>query len=171
MAGQADYDPVEEESWGDECRDPAQQAWLMMRAVTHPPALLEESANLAAEMGISHSAVRALRQLAGAGTLPMSRLAAHLNVDSSYVTGLVDTLEKAGLAERQVDTHDRRVKVVALTPKGKKVAKRARAMLIVPPPGFAALDPDEIETLAGLLRKLRDADPAPPRSLPEDVAT
>lgn len=138
--------------------EPAEEAWIHMRAITHPPRLLGASEELARELGVSQGAVRALRQLVGAGTMPMSRLAGQLHCDGSYVTGLIDVLEDAGLAERQHDAHDRRVKVVALTDKGRKVALRARALLITPPESFSVLSAAELKTLLGLLRKVRAAE-------------
>lgn len=165
--GHADYDPIEGAEPWEGSSDPAQEAWVLMRAVTHPPALLADHAKLAADMHISHGALRALRQLIGSGTLPMSRLAMQMNVDGSYVTGIVDTLEAAGLAERRPNLHDRRVKVVALTPKGRRVAQRARRLVVTPPPTFSALDDAEMATLVGLLRKLRAAEPPRPFASPQ----
>ena len=159
-SGHADYDPIEGAGPEGAAPDPAQEAWLAMRALTHPPTLLAEHAELAAELGVSHGALRALRQLVGSGTLPMSRLAAQMNVDNSYVTGIVDGLEKAGLAERRPAADDRRVKVVALTARGRKAAQRALVMVVTPPPTFSSLDPAEMDTLVSLLRKLRAADPS-----------
>ena len=46
----------------------------------------------------------------------MGDLARDLNCDRSYVTAIVDDLERAGLAERRVAPEDRRVKTIALTP-------------------------------------------------------
>lgn len=137
---------------------PAQEAWIQMRELTHPPGLLEAGGHLAQELGVTHGALRALRPLASAETMTMSRLAAQLRCDGSYVTGLIDTLEKAGLAERRSDARDRRVKVVALTDKGREAAKRACALVFTPPDSFCALSPREMEQLARLLRKIRAAE-------------
>jgi DNA-binding MarR family transcriptional regulator len=49
-------------------------------------------------------------------------------VKSSTVTGVVDRLEKKGLAERMRNSPDRRVITIQLTETGKKLAKNA------PPP-------------------------------------
>src|SRR5580765_7092686 len=58
--------------------------------------------------------------------LPMGRLANTLACDASNVTGLVDRLETRGLVRRQASRHDRRVKVIELTPEG----ARLRAQLL-----------------------------------------
>lgn len=140
---------------------PAQEAWIQMREITHPPGMLEAGGRLAEELGVSHGAIRALRPLASAGPMTMSGLAAQLRCDGSYVTCLVDALEGAGLAERRSDARDRRVKVVALTDKGQEVAQRACAMVFTPPESFSALSARELEQLVSLLRKIRSAEPTP----------
>ena len=48
----------------------------------------------------------------------MSELAEALNCDNSNVTGIVDRLEDRGLVERRSATHDRRVKMLVVTPRG-----------------------------------------------------
>jgi len=62
------------------------------------------------------------------GPLPPSKIANHMMVKSSTVTGVVDRLEKKGLAERMRNSPDRRVITIQLTEAGKKLAQHA------PPP-------------------------------------
>ena len=62
------------------------------------------------------------------GPLPPSKIAYHMMVKSSTVTGVVDRLEKKGLAERMRNSPDRRVITIQLTEAGKKLAQNA------PPP-------------------------------------
>ena len=62
------------------------------------------------------------------GPLPPSKIANHMMVKSSTVTGVVDRLEKKGLAERMRNSPDRRVITIQLTEAGKKLAEHA------PPP-------------------------------------
>lgn len=142
---------------GADSAGPAQEAWIQMREITHPPRMLEASAELARELGVPHGAIRALRPLAGSKTTTMSGLAAQLRCDGSYVTGLIDVLEEAGLAERRSDVHDRRVKVVGLTDEGREAARRACALIFTPPESFSVLTRNELEQLVGLLRKLGSA--------------
>lgn len=52
------------------------------------------------------------------GPHPMRDLAAALNIDASYVTAIVDSLESAGLALRRADPTDRRVRVIEITDRG-----------------------------------------------------
>jgi DNA-binding MarR family transcriptional regulator len=62
------------------------------------------------------------------GPLPPSKIAQHMMVKSSTVTGVVDRLEKKGLAERVRNSPDRRMITIQLTRDGKKLAENA------PPP-------------------------------------
>ncbi|MGD8549582.1 MAG: MarR family transcriptional regulator [Desulfobacterales bacterium] len=62
------------------------------------------------------------------GPLPLSKIANHMMVKSSTVTGVVDRLEKKGLAKRMRTSLDRRVITIHLTEAGKKLAQNA------PPP-------------------------------------
>lgn len=62
------------------------------------------------------------------GPLPPSQIANHMMVKSSTVTGVVDRLEKKGIAERMRNSPDRRVITIQLTEAGTKLAQNA------PPP-------------------------------------
>lgn len=62
------------------------------------------------------------------GPLPSSKIASHMMVKSSTVTGVVDRLEKKGLVERMRNSPDRRVITIQLTESGRKMAQNA------PPP-------------------------------------
>lgn len=82
----------------------------------------------------------------------MKAIAAQLCCDPSSVTFLTDRLLAKGLIARAEDPHDRRSKIVRLTPEGARVrgalltAMREQSVL-------AALDAGEQETLLALLRK------------------
>ena len=62
------------------------------------------------------------------GPLPPSKIADHMMVKSSTVTGVVDRLEIKGIAERMRNSPDRRVITIQLTKAGKELAQNA------PPP-------------------------------------
>ena len=76
-------------------------------------------AEVAEQLGISQAGLRGLLAVDPDQPRSMSDLARELNCDRSYVTAIVDDLERAGLAERRVAPEDRRVKTIALTPSGK----------------------------------------------------
>jgi DNA-binding MarR family transcriptional regulator len=60
--------------------------------------------------------LRMLRQ-----PVSMRAFAEELACDPSNVTGLVDRVERLGLAERVVDPGDRRIRLLVLTPKGRQL--------------------------------------------------
>jgi MarR family transcriptional regulator, organic hydroperoxide resistance regulator len=102
-----------------------------------------------AELGLTFPQAHALRLLEPDAALPMRSLAELLVCDASNVTGIADRLEARGLVERRSDEHDRRIKVLALTPEGAGMRERALAIMTQPPPGILALrEADQ--------RKLRD---------------
>ena len=80
--------------------------------------------------------------------LPMSALADALHCDNSNITGIVDRLEAAGLAERRAAERDRRVKAVVLTPHGEAVRDEMRRRAGEPPPEIARLSEDDAERCA-----------------------
>ncbi|OEU62244.1 MAG: MarR family transcriptional regulator [Desulfobacterales bacterium S5133MH16] len=77
---------------------------------------------------VSASQLNCILTLYEYGPLPPSKIANHMMVKSSTVTGVVDRLEKKGFAERMRNSPDRRVITIQLTEAGKKLAQNA------PPP-------------------------------------
>ena len=77
---------------------------------------------------ISSAQLNCILTLDENGPLPLSKIAEHMMVKSSTVTGVVDRLEKKGFAERMRNSPDRRVITIQLTETGKKLAENA------PPP-------------------------------------
>ena len=77
-----------------------------------------------------------------------------MTCDASYITAIVDRLEKVGLAERRVSATDRRVKEIALTELGRTVAEEIRATMTSPPAAFDRLSRADRSALASLLAKV-----------------
>lgn len=84
---------------------------------------------------------------------PMGELAKLLACDSSNVTWITDRLEERGLVERQAAPQDRRVKLLVLTPKGRRVRDDIEARLSVPPPLIEALSHEDQRALRDILRR------------------
>jgi DNA-binding MarR family transcriptional regulator len=80
---------------------------------------------------------------------PMGELAKQLSCDNSNVTWITDRLEERGLVTRTQAPHDRRVRLLVLTPKGRRLREEIAAHLAEPPAAIAELS-------AGDQRKLRD---------------
>lgn len=89
----------------------------------------------------------------------MRSLADEWECDPSNATWIVDRLEKVGLAERRTVPNDRRVKLVALTPKGQKTRTELMKEFHQPPPELATLDRKELVALDRILVKLAAARP------------
>jgi DNA-binding MarR family transcriptional regulator len=110
-------------------------------------------AEVAEQLGISQAGLRGLLAIDPDQPRSMGDLARELNCDRSYVTFIVDDLERAGLAERRVAAEDRRVKTIALTPAGGRALGTVRNSLMKPPAELAALTVAQQRTLANLVRK------------------
>jgi len=61
---------------------------------------------------------------AGGGGLPLSELGKNLDVTKGNITGLIDRMERDGLAKRKDDAKDRRVIRAVITSKGKTILKK-----------------------------------------------
>jgi len=68
-------------------------------------------------------AVLDILQEAGPGGIPLSELGKQLDVTKGNITGLIDRMERDGLAKRKDDPRDRRVIRANITAKGKKVLR------------------------------------------------
>lgn len=85
----------------------------------------------------------------------MNNLSCQLGCDASNVTGIADRLVAQGYIIRQDSPADRRIKMLALTPKGIKVrAQIATDLQAATPLGLATLTPTELEQLQHLLSKI-----------------
>ncbi|MEV5765337.1 MarR family transcriptional regulator [Micromonospora sp. NPDC052213] len=73
---------------------------------------------LAEEHGLTQAGMATLMTLAEHGGLPHRTVAEHCFVRPATLTGIVDTLERDGLVERQRDEADRRSVRIAITPAG-----------------------------------------------------
>jgi MarR family transcriptional regulator, organic hydroperoxide resistance regulator len=108
------------------------------------------------ELGISPQQSMAIGSLKPGEPLPMSALAEALHCDNSNITGIVDRLEAAGLAERRPDDRDRRVKAVVLTRKGERMQIEIERRAGEPPPTIASLSAEDAITLRDILARALD---------------
>jgi MarR family transcriptional regulator, organic hydroperoxide resistance regulator len=84
----------------------------------------------------------------------MSTLADALVCDASNVTGIVDKLESRGLIARRNAEGDRRIKMLAVTAKGRELRDQMTARMMEPPAAVKALSPDARRRLAEVLHAL-----------------
>jgi DNA-binding MarR family transcriptional regulator len=127
------------------------EAWellfdLLMRQRTRLP-------QVAAEFELSEAQCDTLRLVEPGAGLPMRRLVEGLGCDASNVTGIVDRLEARGLVERTACRHDRRVRMVRLTPRGADIRARIVARISEPPEPIAGLPADDLVALCAILRR------------------
>lgn len=116
----------------------------------------EEYESAAAEHALTGAQARLL-SLLSLEPLPMRRLAQRLKCEPSNVTGIVDRLESRGLVERRPDPGDRRVKLAAATPEGRRVAGSLQESLRFAREPLAGLSEQERIALRDALRTmLRD---------------
>src|SRR5215470_8291221 len=109
---------------------------------------------LCAEFDLTPAQGHALRVLDPDRPVPMSTLAEALLCDASNVTGIVDKLESRGLIARQGADHDRRVKQLAVTERGRRIRDRLVAAIMTPPAAVMSLPGDVKIRLTELLRTL-----------------
>jgi DNA-binding MarR family transcriptional regulator len=127
--------------------DSAREAWGLLAGLVYPPPFLA----LARELGLRPPAFGALRLLDEPRT--MSEIAAVLHCDNSNVTGIVDGLEEKGLATRQPSPADRRVKLIALTPEGRKLRARLQRAVEKPPAWVERLSEEDRRVLRDVLQR------------------
>src|SRR3954463_11452167 len=108
---------------------------------------------IAGEFELAPAQLGALKALDPNEPVPMRELALALACDNSNVTGIVDRLEARGLVERRAAPHDRRVKMLVVTPAGADLRRQVKARMEEPPEHLKRLSAGEQEYLRDLLRK------------------
>lgn len=106
------------------------------------------------QRGLTPNDARALSSLDASQGRPIGELARQWGSDPSNTTWVVDRLEKAGLVERRAAPEDRRVKLVALTAKGRQTRDELMAEFRRPPQEIAALDTDDLVALERIFTKM-----------------
>ncbi len=113
---------------------------------------------LRAESGLDLSEFEVLQRLAasGEGHMRMQELARAVLLTKSGITRVVDRLEARGLVERVPCPQDRRAIWARITAKGRAVLERARPAhdRVVSEALGERLEPEEMDTLVGLLSKV-----------------
>src|SRR5689334_19799988 len=103
--------------------------------------------------GVSFGKSRALRTLARR-PMSMGELADALDIEKPNATTVVAELEAAGLVQRRPHPTDGRAKLVDVTARGRRLARRADKILATPPSGLTALSTEQLTTLAQILDRI-----------------
>jgi len=106
------------------------------------------------ELGLTPNDARALSSLGVKTGRTMGELAAEWRCDASTATWIVDRLESRGLARRRPHPHDRRARLVALTPKGARVKQRQLEGVYLPPRQLLELSLEELTALRDAAARL-----------------
>lgn len=96
-----------------------------------------------------------LLYLSRAGSLPLGKIGARLQVHPTSVTNLVDGLQKLGYVQRIPHPDDRRTTLATITEAGREVAASATETLNEIHFGTAPLDTAELEALTEVLTRVR----------------
>ena len=106
--------------------------------------------------GLTPAQWQALGNLRRMGSMTQAALAEMMEVETATVARLIDRLEAAGWIARKAEVQDRRVKLVTMTEKATSImdevsviGQKLRDDMLVD------LSPDELETLIGLLTKIK----------------
>ena len=111
--------------------------------------------------GIRTKHATVLLVIAAEGPMSQRALGRRLRIDKSPMVGLVDDLERLGLAERRRSDRDRRVQAIHLTSKGRRVLRRVTRLADEGNERtFGMLDEDERTVLHDLLLRVAEATPA-----------
>ena len=84
---------------------------------------------------------------------PMGELATLMHCDNSNMTGIVDRLEERGLVERTAAERDRRVKLIALTERGREIRDELNRRMAEPPEVIERLSLADQRALRDILRR------------------
>jgi DNA-binding MarR family transcriptional regulator len=154
------FDPIDEagrqwrKHWGDETVAPMMAVTSIMRVHQILLARLNEALE---PHGLTFARYEALMLLrfSRAGSLPLGKIGARLQVHPTSVTNLIDGLEKRGYVRRTPHPSDRRTTLAAITAPGREVADLATAALHEIRFGTPALREAELESITELLRSVR----------------
>lgn len=122
--------------------------------------LVAEGEAVAKSFGIPVFVIKALHMLDT--PLAMKDLGRRMHCDPSFITSIADTLEKYGLAAREADPGDRRVKRLVLTPAGAELKERIENQVLSRAPWRQVLSTQQRASLLALLHTM-----SPPLSATE----
>jgi DNA-binding MarR family transcriptional regulator len=162
MADPLRFDPIEEAGrqwrahWKRAPVTPMMAVTSVMRVQQIWLARLNETLE---PFGLTFARYEALMLLfySRAGSLPLGKIGARLQVHPTSVTSLVDGLEKRGFVERMPHPTDRRTTLASITVHGRETATSATEALHAIRFGTAPMHGGDLEALTEMLRTVRVA--------------
>lgn len=110
-----------------------------------------------AALNLTATQAMVLRFLFDRDEVTSSELGSRTELDSATLTGVLDRLEAAGIAERKPSPTDRRAIHIHLTERGKEVGKEvSRLMGLANAEFLGGMNPSEEKELKRLLDKVRE---------------
>jgi DNA-binding MarR family transcriptional regulator len=160
VADPLSFDPIKEagrqwrKHWGATSASPMMAVTSVMRAQQILLARLNEALE-PWQLTFPRYEALMLLYLSRAGSLPLGKMGARLQVHPTSVTSLIDGLEKLSYAARTAHPSDRRTTLAAITDQGRDVAAAATEALNTMRFGTAPLTEAELQDVTELLRRLR----------------
>lgn len=154
------FDPIEEAGrqwrtrWGVGPSVPMMAVTSVMRVQQMWLARLNETL-VPFELTFSRYEALMLLYFSRAGSLPMGKIGARLQVHPTSVTNLIDGLEKIGYVRRVSHPDDRRTTLAVVTSRGRRVAAAATEALNEMQFGTAPLGKGELQSLTDVLTRVR----------------
>ncbi|HEY2039575.1 MAG TPA: MarR family transcriptional regulator [Edaphobacter sp.] len=99
--------------------------WLLLWKASR--AVEAYSARSISKFGMVPTDFGVLEALLHKGSLTVKQIGEKVLLTSGSMTAAVDRLEKRGLVVRSNDAHDRRARIISLTPEGRELIERAFA--------------------------------------------
>jgi DNA-binding MarR family transcriptional regulator len=130
----------------------------VMNTIRTGDLLFDQVGRLLRPLGVSAAGGLVLGQLRDHGSMSPSELGSRLIVTRATITGLVDSLERRGLATRTANPNDRRSVIVSITPDGLATTQRVRELIHRNEKAWlSVLSEAELTTLIGLLHKVQES--------------
>jgi DNA-binding MarR family transcriptional regulator len=124
----------------------------LLREMTGQSLLLSEA--IAREAGLRPADLEVLGIIEQHGPMTAGRLGAATGLSPAAVTGLIDRLERAGVAERRADAADRRRVLVRVSPGAARVAELYHDLEIAARELVARRSQAELRAIAAFLRDM-----------------
>lgn len=126
----------------------------LLREMTGQSVVLSEA--IARHAGLRSADLEVLGAIEQHGPLTAGQLGTHTGLSAAAVTGLIDRLERAGVARRRADTADRRRVLVEPAPGAAEIAELHTTMERDALRVLGRRSAAELETIAGLLRDMHE---------------
>ena len=139
-------------------RSPAEEVSALFGALV--PAIERRFQKVTSQQGLSKAQAQLLAQLPTDKALSQREMSERLHCAPSSVVGVIDSLEQRGWLTRRVDSADRRINVLVLTPAGREARERLMHQLLEPPTAIRCLSTRAQKQLRDVLRAVvQELDP------------